>query len=60
MTIVWTFYLRRPLMKRRGSRNRFMLKRIFASFAIEDANLRKMLIGHARNEKSPCEFAATV
>ena len=27
--------------------------RVFTSFAIEDANLRTMLVGQARNEKSP-------
>lgn len=30
--------------------------RIFTSFAIEDANLRTMLVGQARNEKSPFAF----
>lgn len=30
--------------------------RIFTSFAIEDANLRTMLVGQARNKKSPFEF----
>lgn len=33
-----------------------MAKRIFISFAIEDANLRDMLVGQAKNEKSPFEF----
>ena len=31
-------------------------KRIFISFAIEDANLRDLLIGQAKNENSPFEF----
>lgn len=30
--------------------------RIFTSFAIEDANLRTMLIGQGRNKKTPFEF----
>jgi len=33
-----------------------MSKRIFISFAIEDANYRTMLVGQAKNEKSPFEF----
>jgi len=33
-----------------------MAKRIFISFAIEDANLRDLLVGQAKNEKSPFEF----
>ena len=33
-----------------------MAKRIFISFAIENANLRDMLVGQARNENSPFEF----
>lgn len=33
-----------------------MAKRIFTSFAIEDKNLRDLLIGQARNENSPFEF----
>ncbi|MFL5350838.1 MAG: hypothetical protein ACJ8AT_39210 [Hyalangium sp.] len=33
-----------------------MPKRIFTSFAIEDINLRTMLIGQARNERSSFEF----
>lgn len=33
-----------------------MAKRVFISFAIEDANLRDMLVGQARNDKSPFEF----
>jgi len=31
-------------------------KRVFISFAIEDKNLRNMLVGQARNENSPFEF----
>ena len=30
--------------------------RIFISFAIEDANLRTMLVGQGRNKKTPFEF----
>lgn len=30
--------------------------RIFTSFAIEDANLRTLLIGQGRNNKTPFEF----
>lgn len=30
--------------------------RVFTSFAIEDANLRTMLVGQARNKKTPFEF----
>lgn len=30
--------------------------RIFTSFAIEDANLRTMLVGQGRNKKTPFEF----
>lgn len=30
--------------------------RIFISFAIEDANLRTMLVGQGRNEKTPFSF----
>jgi len=33
-----------------------MAKRVFISFAIEDANLRDMLVGQAKNDKSPFEF----
>lgn len=33
-----------------------MSKRIFISFAVEDANLRDFLVGQARNKKSPFEF----
>lgn len=33
-----------------------MTKRIFTSFAIEDAHLRDMLVGQARNANSPFEF----
>lgn len=33
-----------------------MPKRIFISFAIEDANLRDFLVGQARNDRSPFEF----
>ncbi|MFA9422394.1 MAG: TIR domain-containing protein [Sedimentibacter sp.] len=33
-----------------------MAKRIFISFAIEDDNLRDLLVGQAKNEKSPFEF----
>ena len=33
-----------------------MSKRIFISFAIEDENLRNMLVGQARNNNSPFEF----
>ncbi len=33
-----------------------MPKRIFTSFAIEDANLRTMLVGQARNEQTPFEL----
>jgi hypothetical protein len=32
------------------------MHRIFTSFAIEDANLRTLLTGQARNEKSPFSF----
>ncbi len=32
------------------------MKRIFVSFAIEDRNLRDMLIGQMRNANSPFEF----
>ena len=31
-------------------------KRVFISFAVEDKNLRDLLVGQARNEKSPFEF----
>ena len=31
-------------------------KRVFTSFALEDKNLRDMLVGQARNENSPFEF----
>lgn len=30
--------------------------RIFTSFAIEDANLRTLLVGQGRNKKTPFEF----
>ena len=33
-----------------------MPDRIFTAFAIEDANLRTMLVGQARHEHSPFEF----
>lgn len=33
-----------------------MKKRIFISFAIEDKTLRDLLVGQARNERSPFEF----
>lgn len=33
-----------------------MAKRVFISFAIEDKNLRDLLVGQARNAKSPFEF----
>jgi hypothetical protein len=33
-----------------------MAKRIFISFAVEDATLRDFLVGQARNDKSPFEF----
>lgn len=33
-----------------------MAKRVFISFAIEDAKYRDFLVGQARNEKSPFEF----
>jgi hypothetical protein len=33
-----------------------MAKRIFISFAIEDSNLRDLLVGQARNDNSPFEF----
>lgn len=33
-----------------------MNKRIFISFAIEDEDLRTMLVGQARNKQSPFEF----
>lgn len=33
-----------------------MAKRIFISFAIEDERLRDLLVGQARNEKSPFDF----
>lgn len=33
-----------------------MAKRVFISFAIEDANLRDMLVGQAKNDKAPFEF----
>jgi len=33
-----------------------MSKRIFISFAVEDKNLRDLLVGQARNENSPFEF----
>ena len=32
------------------------MKRIFISFAIEDEDLRDLLKGQARNQKSPFEF----
>lgn len=31
-------------------------KRIFISFAVEDSNLRDLLVGQAKNEASPFEF----
>jgi len=31
-------------------------KRVFISFAIEDANLRDFLVGQSRNHQSPFEF----
>jgi len=31
-------------------------ERVFISFAIEDKNLRDLLVGQAKNEKSPFEF----
>jgi hypothetical protein len=31
-------------------------KRIFISFAVEDANLRDLLVGQAKNANSPFEF----
>lgn len=33
-----------------------MAKRIFISFAVEDKSLRDLLVGQAKNEKSPFEF----
>lgn len=33
-----------------------MSKRIFISFAIEDANLRNLLVGQSKNDKCPFEF----
>ena len=33
------------------------MKRVFISFAAEDSNLRDLLVGQARNENSPFEFA---
>jgi hypothetical protein len=33
-----------------------MSKRIFISFAIEDANLRDLLVGQSKNDKCPFEF----
>lgn len=33
-----------------------MPNRIFVSFAIEDANLRTLLVGQARNERTPFEL----
>ncbi len=33
-----------------------MNKRIFISFAIEDSNLRDLLVGQANNNKSPFDF----
>ena len=33
-----------------------MTKRIFISFAVEDATLRDFLVGQARNDKSPFGF----
>lgn len=33
-----------------------MAKRIFVSFAIEDSNLRDLLVGQAKNDNSPFEF----
>lgn len=33
-----------------------MAKRVFISFAIEDVRYRDLLVGQARNEKSPFEF----
>jgi hypothetical protein len=33
-----------------------MAKRIFISFAVEDARYRDLLVGQARNEGSPFEF----
>lgn len=33
-----------------------MAKRIFISFAIEDEKLRDLIVGQAKNERSPFEF----
>ncbi len=33
-----------------------MAKRVFVSFAIEDKTLRDLLVGQAKNERSPFEF----
>ncbi|MBA7525069.1 hypothetical protein ES705_17216 [subsurface metagenome] len=33
-----------------------MAERVFISFAVEDKVLRNMLVGQAKNEKSPFEF----
>ena len=33
-----------------------MAKRIFISFAIEDANYRDLLVGQSRNDRCPFEF----
>lgn len=33
-----------------------MSKRIFISFAVEDKTLRDLLVGQAKNDKSPFEF----
>ena len=33
-----------------------MAKRVFISFAIEDAKFRDFLVGQAKNEKTPFEF----
>jgi hypothetical protein len=32
------------------------MKRVFISFAIEDSNLRDLLIGQAKNKRSTFEF----
>ena len=33
------------------------MKRIFISFAVEDSNLRDLLVGQSKNDSSPFEFA---
>ncbi|MEA2563054.1 MAG: hypothetical protein QOH06_4558 [Acidobacteriota bacterium] len=33
-----------------------MAKRVFISFAIEDANFRGLLVGQAKNDRTPFEF----